>query len=173
MITLTETQIKKLARDLLSAPQTIEKHSTYIKLLGDDFKDDFQAIQQEVLRLVKEGFREFDHLEDLTDASYKWVLDTFDNLDLLTKISCLDRGIETTNEILIVLALQSLVVSGEKFDPPLNTTILVSKMNRIIRGHYPDSIKVLAWKVLKQADGYEAIHAKDWKAYALRFNKKD
>ena len=40
--------------------------------MHDDFKDDFQAILQQVSHLVKEGFKEFDRHEDLTDASYQW-----------------------------------------------------------------------------------------------------
>ena len=173
MVAITETQIKKIARDLILSPKIIEAHPTYIKMKQDDPDHDFLAVQKEVLRLVKDGFREFDRPQDLTDESCEWVLIRFESIDLSTIIRCLERAILSANNDLIGLSLNSLFITDVRHNLLSNKTILVNLMNRLIFGSYTDNIKATAWSVLKKIDGYEVVDVKDWQAYAASPYKKD
>ena len=171
MRTLTEEQIGKIARNLLLAPQVMENLAEFDKLRREDTEGDFRAILQKAYHLVKDGFKEFGDVAELSDASYVWVLKRFADLDFRTIIMCLDRGLASDDRTLIVLALNVLLGMKDKQDFPLQTVAILARMNRIILEVHDDDARRMAWDLLGKANEFAVVEVEDWKAYSRRLRK--
>jgi hypothetical protein len=165
MAALTEEQIEKIARNLITAPHVMESLPEFDKLRREDDEGDFRAILQKAYHLVKDGFKEFGDATELPDVSLVWVLKQFVELDLSTKIMCLKRGLSRNNSILISLSLDALAGLTEEHDFKLNFVTVLALMNKVIHGAHDDTIKTMAWNILGKADAFGSVSLEDWKSY--------